>query len=183
MWNARLEELGKYYGCLPVHDGLWESAHETSHDLLARLSIVCMTHEAHGLDASVKISQQLASTYRDQKSKKLLDLIERDELDHVRKGVYWHKYLCEKLEIDPIKDFHSHVLKHFRSAFKGKMNHEARLKAGFTEEYYMPFTPTGALWKQKELAMKEEKLNEETKTNVNNSENEGIKSKYESIQI
>ncbi|KAL0322204.1 UNVERIFIED_CONTAM: hypothetical protein Scaly_2516800 [Sesamum calycinum] len=35
----RLKELGSFYGALPAHDGLWDSATATSKDLLARLAI------------------------------------------------------------------------------------------------------------------------------------------------
>lgn len=43
---ARLEELGSFYGALPAHDGLWDSAMATSKDLLARLAIEHCVHEA-----------------------------------------------------------------------------------------------------------------------------------------
>ena len=36
----RLAELGSGYGDLPAHDGLWEAAEKTRHDLLARLAVV-----------------------------------------------------------------------------------------------------------------------------------------------
>lgn len=42
---ARLEELGSFYGALPAHDGLWDSAMATSKDLLARLAIEHCVHE------------------------------------------------------------------------------------------------------------------------------------------
>lgn len=42
---ARLEELGLFYGALPAHDGLWDSAMATSKDLLARLAIEHCVHE------------------------------------------------------------------------------------------------------------------------------------------
>ncbi|KAJ0564656.1 hypothetical protein HanHA89_Chr07g0276741 [Helianthus annuus] len=35
--RSRLEELGSYYGAIPAHDGLWDSAVATSKDLFARL--------------------------------------------------------------------------------------------------------------------------------------------------
>ncbi|XP_064422026.1 uncharacterized protein SI:CH73-314G15.3 isoform X2 [Latimeria chalumnae] len=44
--EKRLTELGSFFGALPVHNGLWQSATDTSHDLLARLAIVHMVHEA-----------------------------------------------------------------------------------------------------------------------------------------
>jgi len=42
---ARLEELGSYYGALPAHDGLWDSATSTSEDLLSRLAVEHCVHE------------------------------------------------------------------------------------------------------------------------------------------
>ncbi len=38
--GARLAELGAGYGDLPAHDGLWEAAQATAHNLLARLAVV-----------------------------------------------------------------------------------------------------------------------------------------------
>lgn len=45
----RLEELGSFYGALPAHDGLWDSAMDTSKDLLARLAIEHCVHEVSHL--------------------------------------------------------------------------------------------------------------------------------------
>lgn len=42
---ARLEELGSFYGALPAHDGLWDSAVATSKDLFARLAVEHCVHE------------------------------------------------------------------------------------------------------------------------------------------
>ncbi|KAG5458015.1 MAG: hypothetical protein BJ554DRAFT_1850, partial [Olpidium bornovanus] len=50
--SGRLEELGSYFGELPIHASLWESAQDTSDDLLSRLAIVHMVHEARGLDVN-----------------------------------------------------------------------------------------------------------------------------------
>ena len=42
---ARLEAIGSHYGALPGHDGLWESAEETSNSLRARLAVEHCVHE------------------------------------------------------------------------------------------------------------------------------------------
>ena len=42
---ARLQEVGSHYGALPGHDGLWESAEETSASLRARLAVEHCVHE------------------------------------------------------------------------------------------------------------------------------------------
>ena len=36
----KLESLGSHYGALPAHAGLWEAAHDTRHDVAARLAVV-----------------------------------------------------------------------------------------------------------------------------------------------
>lgn len=44
---TRLGELGSSYGALPAHDGLWDSAEATAHDLSARLVVEHCVHEVH----------------------------------------------------------------------------------------------------------------------------------------
>lgn len=53
-----MKELGTDYGDLPVHHGLWESAHETSHSLFSRLAIIHLVHEARGLDTNPRQIQR-----------------------------------------------------------------------------------------------------------------------------
>jgi hypothetical protein len=48
----RLRTLGSHYGALPAHDGLWDAARETAHDVAARLAVVPMVLEARGLDVT-----------------------------------------------------------------------------------------------------------------------------------
>ena len=48
----RLADFDAEYGDLPAHDGLWEAAETTAHDLLARLAIVPLVLEARGLDVT-----------------------------------------------------------------------------------------------------------------------------------
>ena len=52
MLARKLRSLGAAYGDLPAHDGLWESAHGTRHDVAARLAVVPMVLEARGLDVT-----------------------------------------------------------------------------------------------------------------------------------
>jgi uncharacterized ferritin-like protein (DUF455 family)/nitrite reductase/ring-hydroxylating ferredoxin subunit len=54
----RIQDMGGYYGSLPVHDGLWDSAVLTSSSLESRLAIVHMVHEARGLDVNPSTIQK-----------------------------------------------------------------------------------------------------------------------------
>lgn len=51
--SDRLKSMGSYFGALPVHKGLWDSATDTNASLLSRLSIIHLVHEARGLDVNV----------------------------------------------------------------------------------------------------------------------------------
>ena len=44
--DTRLKQLGSGFGQLPVHNALWQSAHDTNDSLLARLAIVHMVGSA-----------------------------------------------------------------------------------------------------------------------------------------
>src|SRR5262249_56707049 len=78
---ARLEALGSAYGDLPAHDGLWEAAAATAHDLLARLAIVPLVLEARGLDVTPDMIDRL-DRLGDPESAAVLRLIYRDEIGH-----------------------------------------------------------------------------------------------------
>lgn len=75
----QLEHYGSHFGALPIHDGLWESASNTSHDLLARLAIVHMVHEARGLDVNPKTIEKFRSN-NDVVSAEKLEKIHQDEI-------------------------------------------------------------------------------------------------------
>ncbi|OVA17886.1 Protein of unknown function DUF455 [Macleaya cordata] len=165
---ARLEELGSFYGALPAHDGLWDSATATSKDLLARLAIEHCVHEARGLD----VLPTTISRFRNGGDNQTADLLETvvypEEITHCAAGVKWFKYLClrsknpvtstissgdaEGIETDTqatekevegdsqmvIQKFHSTVRAHFRGPLKPPFNVKAREAAGFGPLWYEP---------------------------------------------
>ena len=48
----RLHDLGSWYGALPAHNGLWDMAVRTSHDVMVRMALVPRVLEARGLDVA-----------------------------------------------------------------------------------------------------------------------------------
>jgi uncharacterized ferritin-like protein (DUF455 family) len=135
--KERIEELGSYYGSLPIHSSLWDSALETSHSLLARLAIVHMVHEARGLDVNPQTIQKFART-KDEESVKLLEIIHSDEITHVACGERWFAHVCDHLNLNRYEHFHEMVKLHFRGPLKPPFNEEDRLKAGLDPNYYLP---------------------------------------------
>lgn len=132
--TERLEELGIKYGDLPAHDGLWEAALGTSHDIVARLAIVPLIFEARGLDVTPATIDRFREV-GDDRSADILMRIYQDEIGHVRIGHHWYQYFTREMA-DPITYWHELKERHFRGTLKPPFNEEARLEAGFSREYW-----------------------------------------------
>ncbi|XP_033625432.1 uncharacterized protein HI_0077-like [Asterias rubens] len=137
--NDRLHELGSHFGALPVHNGLWQSATETKDNLLARLAVVHMVHEARGLDVHPKTQERFAKQ-QDAASVSILEVIYTDEITHVAAGLKWFTYVCRRAvpPLECISEFHKLVRKHFRGLLKAPINEEGRTTAGMSKEWYVP---------------------------------------------
>ncbi|XP_022134431.1 uncharacterized protein LOC111006681 [Momordica charantia] len=152
---ARLKELGSFYGALPAHDGLWDSATATSKDLLARLAIEHCVHEARGLDVLPTTICRFRNGGDDETADLLEKVVYPEEVTHCGAGVKWFKYLCErsgKLMLDEedeanavkmedediINKFHEIVRNYFRGPLKPPFNEAARKAAGFGPRWYEP---------------------------------------------
>ena len=135
--TGRLDTLGAGYGDLPAHDGLWEAAAATAHDLLARLAIVPLVLEARGLDVTPEMILRLERA-GDAESATVLRRIYQDEIGHVAVGMRWFDWLSRERGLDPVAAFHDRVRRHFSGALKPPFNVEARSAAGFPAGYYEP---------------------------------------------
>jgi uncharacterized ferritin-like protein (DUF455 family) len=140
--TARLEALGAAYGDLPAHDGLWEAASATAHDLLARLAVVPLVLEARGLDVTPAMIGRLERA-GDADSAAVLDRIYRDEIRHVAVGARWFDRLCGDAGLDPAAVFADRVTRYFRGSLKRPFNRAARDAAGFPASYYEPLAGAG----------------------------------------
>jgi uncharacterized ferritin-like protein (DUF455 family) len=134
--DRRLRALGARYGALPAHDGLWEAARETAHDLLARLAVVPMVLEARGLDVT---PATVAAFERggDARSAAILMRIYRDEIRHVRAGTFWFGIGCQAQGLDPVPHWQNLIRTHFRGMLKPPFNDSARGEAGLSREFYL----------------------------------------------
>ena len=132
--SDRLASLGAHYGDLPAHDGLWEAAAETAHDLMARLAIVPLVLEARGLDVTPGMIRRFDGA-GDTHSADILRIILRDEIGHVAVGKRWFDWLCDRTRNDSLDMWRKLVKRHFRGALKPPFNLEAREKAGFPPDF------------------------------------------------
>eukprot|EP00043_Microstomoeca_roanoka_P025368 m.8484 g.8484 ORF g.8484 m.8484 type:complete len:297 (+) comp5459_c0_seq1:150-1040(+) len=148
---ARLLQLGSSFGELPVHNGLWQSASDTAHDILARLAIVHMVHEARGLDVTPTTILKFERN-NDAESAAMLTVIYNEEISHVTAGMRWFRYVCsvDHAEQDPIMIFHDLVRKYFHGFLKPPFNEAARSQAGFTPDWYEPLIKDAASGEEEE---------------------------------
>lgn len=131
----KLNALGSHYGALPAHDGLWESAHETRHDVAARLAIVPMVLEARGLDVTPPTLERVRAS-GDERGARLLERILDDEIRHVRIGSK-HFAAAAATQGVPVEIlWKSLVQSHFRGSIKPPFNDSARESAGLSRQMY-----------------------------------------------
>ena len=134
---ARLAEYGAGYGDLPAHDGLWQAAEATAHDLLSRLAVVPLVLEARGLDVTLPMIESLERA-GDQASAEMLRILYRDEIGHVEIGRRWFEFVCQQRGLVPIAAWHDLVRRHYGGALKQPFNKAARMAAGFDPAFYEP---------------------------------------------
>jgi uncharacterized ferritin-like protein (DUF455 family) len=139
--DRRLKALGSGYGALPAHDGLWEAAADTAHDVLARLAVVPMVLEARGLDVSPATIARLEAA-GDVRSAAILDRIYHDEIRHVAAGTKWFKTAAESQGFEPIGRFHWLTNRYFRGELKPPFNDSARGQAGLSRDFYLGVAST-----------------------------------------
>jgi len=134
-----LDSLGATYGDFPAHDGLWDMAKRTQNDPVARMALVPRTLEARGLDATPPMQAKLRQTGTPKalQAVAILDVILRDEIEHVAVGNRWYHWLCEQHGLEPIAHFRQLCLEHSAPRIKAPINQVARRMAGFTDAEMM----------------------------------------------
>ena len=139
-WRLRLLSYsGTKYGDLPAHDGLWQSAADTAHSLLARLSVVHCVHEARGLDVFPLMRGKLGD---DAASVAVIDANHAEEVTHVEAGRVWLERVCARgaggdgRALDPRRVFRACVRKYFFGGLRPPFAVETRARAGLTEDWW-----------------------------------------------
>lgn len=133
--DRKLRALGAWYGELPAHDGLWQAAEATAHDVAARLAIVPMVLEARGLDVTPAMLERVRAA-GDAGGARLLERILDDEIRHVRFGATHFTALCERRGEEPGTRWKSLVKRYFRGGVKPPFNDSARATGGLSRYPY-----------------------------------------------
>ncbi len=134
--QRHLVSMGATYGDLPAHDGLWEAADATRHDVAARLAVVPMVLEARGLDVTPATLERVEQS-GDKTGARILTRILADEIRHVRCGVIHLKAWCDAQGLSLESCWQMLVGRYFRGSVKPPFNDSARHAAGLPREMYM----------------------------------------------
>ena len=134
--DRKLRSMGSFYGELPAHDGLWESAARTSHDVSARLAIVPMVLEARGLDVTPAMLDRVRAS-GDEPGARILQRILDDEIRHVAIGTSHFVARCRTHDEPPQQVWQKLVEIHFSGGLKPPFNDSARLAAGLSRDFYV----------------------------------------------
>ncbi|HET8882826.1 MAG TPA: ferritin-like domain-containing protein [Solimonas sp.] len=131
MLRARLQSLGFDYGDFAAHNGLWEAAEKTAHDVLLRMALVPRVLEARGLDVTPGMIARLRAA-GDLETVAILDVILREEVRHVEIGTRWFRHLCAQRDLDPSSTFRALLAEH-GVRLRPPLNLDARRAAGFAD--------------------------------------------------
>ena len=130
----RLVALGFQYGDFPVHNGLWDIAYRTRHDLVSRMAMVPCVFEARGLDVTPPMIGKLQAV-GDHESADILQLILDEEIGHVAIGIRWYQFACQQQGLQPVKRFGELLDEYLPNRFMGPFNVPMRLAAGFSPQW------------------------------------------------
>ncbi len=138
MLHGVLERLGHGYGDFAVHAGLFEMSMKTAGDVLDRMAVIPRYFEAGGLDVNPQIARKLSAHAGDPSVAEVIEalgVIEAEEIDHVRKGDRWFRWLCDARGLEASESF-LRILDRYglRSRQRPHMNIAARKEAGFACE-------------------------------------------------
>jgi uncharacterized ferritin-like protein (DUF455 family) len=131
MLARRMAHWGTAYTQHAAHNTLWDMAHKTRGDVLARMALVPRLHEARGLDAAPAVREKLIGC-GDAPSGAVVAVIQRDEVGHVAIGNHWFRTLCIEQGLDPITHYAALCQQYNAPKLRPPFNEAARLAAGFT---------------------------------------------------
>jgi len=128
-----LENNDAHYGDYDAHNGLWEMALKTDHDVMVRMALVPRVLEARGLDVTPAMIGKLGKA-GEQELVDILKVIHREEIGHVLTGTRWFNYVCGQRALSPRIIFTGLLDEYMKGAVFGPFDEASRIQAGFTED-------------------------------------------------
>lgn len=130
--NNRLADHGFSYGDFDAHNGLWEMAVKTAHDVMIRMALVPRVLEARGLDVTPGMIDKLRQA-GDAETVAIFEIILEEEVPHVEIGTRWFRYCAEPRGLDADTTFTQLLDEYMNGGPPGPYNFPARRQAKFSE--------------------------------------------------
>lgn len=131
--NDYLETKDATYGDYTAHNGLWEMAVKSDHDVMVRMALVPRVLEARGLDVTPGMIDKLKEA-GDTELVNILEIIYRDEIGHVQIGSHWFNHLCKQRSLSPEQTFNNLLDEYLDDTVFGTFDEETRKQAGFSNQ-------------------------------------------------
>lgn len=129
-----LEASGHAYPSFPVNSHILADLDRTSDCLRDRIAMISLVHEAKGLDAGDRLADKCRSMGC-RETLAVVEMIVREEREHVRFGVKWFSRLCLEKKLDPKAEY-MEFLKRRKVLLRPQyMNFEAREAANFPKDW------------------------------------------------
>ena len=133
MLEQYLNDHEARYGDYDAHNGLWEMALKTDHDVMVRMALVPRVLEARGLDVTPGMIARL-KTVGEQELVDILEIIHGEEIGHVLIGTRWFNFTCEQRTLSAAGTFSRLLNDYMNGSIQGPFDEDSRLQAGFTED-------------------------------------------------
>jgi uncharacterized ferritin-like protein (DUF455 family) len=130
--RQRLRDLGFDYGDFPGHNGLWDMAVRTAHDILARMALVPRVLEARGLDVTPDMIRRFRAA-GDNATAAVLKVVLEEEIGHVAAGTRWFRWVCQQRKLEPEASFFALLNDYAGGQTRCPLHWQARRDAGFSE--------------------------------------------------
>jgi uncharacterized ferritin-like protein (DUF455 family) len=128
----RLNKMDYDYGDFAAHNGLWEIAMRTAHDLVHRMAMVPRMMEARGLDVTPDMIKRFRKI-GDLETADILKIILSEEIGHVEAGSRWFRFLCKERGIDAEQTWLDLVQNYLATDIRCPLHWETRRQAGFSD--------------------------------------------------
>ena len=128
----RLNKMDYDYGDFVAHNGLWEIAMRTAHDLVHRMAMVPRMMEARGLDVTPDMIKRFTKI-GDLETAEILKIILSEEIGHVEAGSRWFRFLCKQRGIEAEQTWLELVQKYLATDIRCPLHWETRKQAGFSD--------------------------------------------------
>ena len=106
---------------------------KTDYDVMVRMALVPRVLEARGLDVTPGMIKKFKSV-GEHELVDTLNIIQRDEIGHVKVGNYWFNELCRQRSLPVSQTFHQLLDQYMEESMFIGLNEDARLQAGFSRQ-------------------------------------------------